>query len=203
MKVRSYLATALLAAILLPGSMAAQRNELSFSFGGMLSPSAKVSPTCEAILVCPTTPVTQTINLAFAIEGSYAHRLVDGHVASLYIEAPFVAAPNNNTNTLLSNDFSRFLFTPSLRVKFLPGSGISPFVSAGGGFSRFSSGSNADTTGTFAFGGGVDFKTPLPRLAIRAEARDFVAGRPSTALPDLVSQHLQNVFAGAGIVIRF
>lgn len=203
MNLRSYLAAAFLLATFLPGSMVAQRNELSLSFGGMLSPSVKATPTCEAILVCPATPVTQTINLAFAIEGGYAHRLVDGHVVSLYVEAPFVAAPNNNANQLLSHDFSRFLFAPSLRVKFLPGSGISPFVSGGGGFSHFASGSNSDTTGTFAFGAGVDFKTPLPRLAIRAEARDFVAGRPSTALPDVLSQHLQNVFAGAGVVIHF
>ena len=168
----------------------------------MFSPDAKVTPTCEAILICPATPVTESINPAFAVEGGFAHRLVDAHAASLYLETPFIAAPNN-TNSFLTHDFLRFIFTPALRVKFLPGSGISPFVSAGGGFSHFSSGSNSDTTGAFEFGGGLDFKTPLPGLAVRVEARDFVAGRPSTALSDLVSHHLQNVFAGAGVVVRF
>ena len=192
----------LLLVLLFHGAMFAQSNELSLSVGAMFSPNTKVAPACEAILVCPAT-ATNTVNLSFAVEGGFAHRLVNAHVASLFVETPFIAAPNSQVSPVGDSEFSRFVFTPSLKVNFIPAGAISPFLSAGAGFSHFGVGSSSDTKGAFQFGGGLDFRTPVPRLSFRVEARDFVTGRPSLAGTGLLGNHLQNVFAGGGIVLKF
>ena len=101
----------------------------------------------------------------------------------------------------LGSPFSTFFFTPSLRLKFAPSSGVSPFVSAGGGLGRFKAGSTSDNHGAFQVGGGLDFKTPLPLLGFRFETRDFVTGSPSFST--LTNNHLNNLFVGGGITLHF
>ena len=154
---------------------------------------------------CPTTPIDHTFGPAFSVEGAYAHRLANFKVASLHLEVPILFAPSRTTDSILgSSDFSTFFLTPALKVKFLPSSGISPFISAGGGFDRFKEGSTTANGGAFQVGGGLDFKTRLPLLGFRLEVRDFITGRPGIlSFSAVSSDHVHNVFAGGGITLRF
>ncbi|MGC2742361.1 MAG: hypothetical protein WA672_04180 [Candidatus Angelobacter sp.] len=178
----------------------AQQNDVAVSFGGTFTPGAEGLPICEVILTCPTTIVSRPLTSAFSVEGAYAHRLVNFRLASLHLELPIMFSTGRNTG-LLSPTFSTLFFTPSVRLKFLPSSGVSPFVSAGGGFARFNDSPTSDTKGAFQVGGGLDFKTRLPLLGFRIETRDFIAGPPS--FTSLTNKHLNNLFVGGGIVLRF
>lgn len=178
----------------------AQSNDVAVSFGGTFSPGAEGSALCEAVPNCPTGIVSRPLDPGFSVEGTYAHRLANFRVASLHLELPFMFSPTRKSE-FLSSDFSTFFFTPSLRLKFLPSSGVSPFVSAGGGLGRFKAGSTSDNHGAFQVGGGLDFKSPLPLLGFRVETRDFVTGSPSFST--LTNNHLNNLFVGGGVTLHF
>jgi len=61
-----------------------------------------------------------------------------------------------------------------------------------------------NSTGAFQFGGGFDFKTHLPVLGFRLEARDFISGRPGTnSFADITSGHVHHIFVGGGITLHF
>ena len=190
----------LLVLLFLASAVFAQSNDVAVSFGGTFSPGAEGPAICEAILTCPVGTVSRSVDPGFSVEGTYAHRLANFRVASLHLELPFMFSPTRKAG-FLSPDFSTFFFTPSLRLKFLPSSGVSPFVSAGGGLGRFKEGSTSDNHGAFQAGGGLDFKTRLPLLGFRIEARDFVAGAPTFS--SLTNKHLNNLFVGGGIVFHF
>ena len=190
----------LLVFLLIASASFAQSNDVGVSFGGTFSPGAEGPAQCEAILTCPAGIVSRGVDPGFAFEGTYAHRLANFRVASLHLELPFMFSPTRKSE-FLGPDFSTFFFTPSLRLKFLPSSGVSPFVSAGGGLGRFKEGSTSDNHGAFQVGGGLDFKTRLPLLGFRIEARDFVAGVPSFST--LTNNHLNNLFVGGGITLHF
>lgn len=181
----------------------AQSNDVAVSFGGTFSPGVSGLPFCEAILVCPTTPLGRSVDPSFSVEGTIAHRLANFRLASLHLELPVMFATSRNTG-FLEPDFSTFFFTPSLKLKFLPSSGVSPFVSAGGGLARFNNNPTSDTRGAFQVGGGLDFKTRLPLLGFRIETRDFITGRPGIpSFTTITSDHLHNVFVGGGITLHF
>jgi opacity protein-like surface antigen len=190
----------LLVFLLIASASFAQSNDVAVSFGGTFSPGAEGPAQCEAILTCPVGIVSRSVNPGLSVEGTYAHRLANFRVVSLHLELPFMSSPTRKSEFLGSN-FSTFFFTPSLRLKFLPSSGVSPFVSAGGGLGRFKEGSTSDNHGAFQVGGGLDFKTRLPLLGFRIETRDFIAGAPSFST--LTNNHLNNLFVGGGITLHF
>jgi hypothetical protein len=190
----------LLVFLLIASASFAQSNDVAVSFGGTFSPGAEGPAQCEAILTCPVGIVSRSVDPGLSVEGTYAHRLANFRVVSLHLELPFMSSPTRKSEFLGSN-FSTFFFTPSLRLKFLPSSGVSPFVSAGGGLGRFKEGSTSDNHGAFQVGGGLDFKTRLPLLGFRIETRDFIAGAPSFST--LTNNHLNNLFVGGGITLHF
>lgn len=112
----------------------AQQNDVAASFGVIFTPGITGLPQCEAIPVCPTTPVSRSSEPAFTIEGAYAHRLANFKLASLHVELPVMFSPSRRMGAQLFNpdQFSTLFFTPSLKFKLLPASGVSPFLSAGG-----------------------------------------------------------------------
>jgi hypothetical protein len=191
--------------LLVAGVGFAQSNDVAVSFGATFAPSVMGPPVCEAIPVCPTNPVSHGVGPGFSLVGAYSHRLINLKEASLHLELPVMFAPSLQASTALFNpDFSSFYFTPSIKLKFLPGSGISPFVSAGGGFAHFKESSISDNRGAFQFGGGLDFKTRLPLLGFRVEVRDFLTGRPGTpSFIGVTSDHLNSIFAGGGVTLHF
>lgn len=193
----------LLLCVLISCSAVAQQNEAAVTLGGTFTRSAQGLASCEAILVCPTIPVSLDIGNGFSVSASFARRFADLHAASLSAEFPLLITPSRTGVGLLARDFSSVFFTPSLRAQFAPKARISPFLSGGLGLAHFS-GSGSDTTWAFQFGGGLDIKTPLPHLAIRVEAHDFITGKPSiAAVSNITSGHLQQVYAGGGVVIKF
>jgi hypothetical protein len=197
---RSFL---LLLCVLISCSAVAQQNELSLTLGGTFTIPTKGIASCEAIPICPNTPVNVDIAPAFSLAGSFARRFADLKAVSLYAEFPVAATPSRSGPGFLATNFSSIFFTPSIRAQLAPSARISPFVSGGLGLAHYSGGGSA-TAWAFQLGGGVDFKTPLPHLGIRAEARDFITGRPSIfPLTNITSGHLQQVYAGAGVVIKF
>jgi opacity protein-like surface antigen len=97
----------------------------------------------------------------------------------------------------LRQDFSTIFVTPGLRLQAgLPF--FSPFIAAGGGLAHYSGTAsvNSSTVGVFQVGGGLDFNA-IPFLKLRAEVREFHNGTPNFN----VGQN--NVFAGAGLVLKF
>jgi hypothetical protein len=190
----------LLVFLLVASAGFAQSNDVAVSFGGTFAPGAEGPALCEAIITCPSGTVSRGIAPGFSVEGTYAHRLANFRVASLHLELPFLFSPARNSE-FLARDFSTLFVTPSLRLKFVPSSRVSPFVSAGGGWGRFKQSSISDNHAAFQVGGGLDFKTNLPLLGFRIETRDFVTGPPSFS--SLTNNHLNNLFVGGGVTLHF
>src|SRR5436190_9839377 len=159
----------------------AQENEIGVLVGG--------SKTGDKGLQSNST-IKAAFDGATAYELNYAHRLVDGKLASLHWELMIAGVPRTgvkSTNLILPRSYSSLFLVPGLKVKLFPG-GISPYVVAGLGLGRtIASGTNlngqpnpsdkADTTWIFNYGGGLDFPI-FPHVALRGEVRDLIAGTP-------------------------
>jgi hypothetical protein len=197
---------ALFLVLLLAGVAAhAQKTEVSLTLGAAVSPDGKGPATCGEAIICPIPQGTigpVAIGPGVSWQASLAYRLVNLKAAALYFELPVAGSPSRN-GPGFSPEFSSFFFTPSAHLKFLPSSRVSPFASIGGGVAHFSSLNSSGNAGVVQFGGGLDFRTPLRVLGIRVEARDFITGHSSVApLVDFTS-HVQHVFVGGGVVLKF
>lgn len=173
-----------------PLSAHAQKNELAAEAVGVVDASA-------------TNPGYGT-----GVQINYAHRLVGVPGVALYVEVPFVAGFNGtefNVAQLQRVNYNNYFFTPGVKVKFVPGFFLSPYLAAGIGFAHFSNtglnGAN-DTTYAADFGGGLDIKV-VRFLALRLEARDFYT--PTPVLIPLAGSlgNQNNVAVSGGIVLRF
>lgn len=205
----------------------AQANELSLTLGAMTTSDQSVTlpplPVPCPITVSPNcTQLTTSTSTGFAIEGAFTRQLFGLDVFSVDLELPLVDVPSRDitvTSPILTvpitASVSSFFFTPSVRIKLLRKASISPFFSVGGGLAHFgtsasvpgiTSFSNGTTNGALQFGGGLDFKTRLPLLRIRAQARDFYAQSPlhsASSILLVTPGHQNNVFFGAGVVLAF
>lgn len=194
----------------------AQKADVAFVAGGSF-----VSDTSGTLTV-PEFPFFNprfTTDTHLFLEGAFSARLLNAHAVALYVETPVAVIPSTQLSVQPSTgpgapiplDHIRTIFvTPGLKVKLLPGASISPWASVGGGWARYSLEASdlAENKGALAFGGGIDFKTGLPLLGIRAEVRDFLTGSPDFGFPSSIftingSFNHHNVLAGAGIVLRF
>lgn len=161
------------------------------------------------------TPSRAEIDAGITYQISYGRRFVNAKVAALYGEVLFAATPLQevrSTNTTIPRDYASLFFTPGLKLKFVPGWRVSPYIAAGGGFARFresdfrtnnqpNTGQIGTNTGVFNYGGGVDIRL-FRYLGLRGEIRDFVSGNPSFNAPFL-SNRQHNVLTSGGIVIYF
>ena len=150
-----------------------------------------------------------------ALQANYAIRIVQLDALALLGEVHLLASPLRELDTNLANltrDFATLYVTPGLRVKFAPGSRISPYFAIGGGYalyeqSTMTTGGQPNTAprhthrGVIDFGGGIDVVL-LHWLGLRLEERDFYSGKPSLNLRTPGSG-LHNVVAGGGFVLRF
>jgi len=185
------LGLALLLCLTLPAL--AQKNELSVAAGGYF-------------------PIDSTVGAgdAFALEGTFAHRLGGVPFVALYVELPVVGSFSSHLPTSFFSpaSYSAFFLTPGAKLKFASSTPISPWVAVGGGWARFSknsnlaaaSGSSTTNTGVFDIGGGVDAKI-APYLSVRGELRDFYTGDPALLIPTGNREH--NLVATVGLVLRF
>jgi hypothetical protein len=188
----------------------AQKADVALVVGGSF-----VSDTKETFLA-PSTTLFDTVKTDhhLFLEGALGVRLLNARVASLSVELP-VAGISSQKITLAStpstviDNLSTLFITPGLRLKLLPISPISPWVSVGGGWARYSLDSGLKTNkGAIQYGGGLDFKTGLPLLGFRVEVRDFVTGNPDFGVGSVIAGnnsglHHHNILAGGGIVLRF
>ena len=202
----SRISRAFLFVIMLATPLAAlAQTETGFMVSGIVSSQppgiAVIAVTCP-VTGCPpgfTNPIATHVNVGVVYEGFLAHRVANFHAASLSVELPVLGIPNRGTN-LSGVSFSTVAVTPGVRVNFAPKESISPYLSAGGGIVHFSGDANSVTHGAARFGGGVDFKTPLPHIGGRIELKDLITPWPSLFLKSGV---MQNFVFGGGVVFKF
>lgn len=145
-------------------------------------------------------------------EVNYARRVLGPGFASLSLEVPVVV----NWDEDLASDalqvpksFKSYFVTPSARLNVFANSGVSPWVSLGGGIGRFSesstqvsgAGKTGTTTGALQVGLGLDVRF-FGRFSLRGEARDFWSGVPQLNV-DTGKTRQHNYFVAGGIVWHF
>jgi len=190
----------------------AQKADAAFVIGGSFVSDTKGTVTFPPPFIGSANVTVKSDHHLF-FEGALGVRVLNAKAVSLHIEVPIAATPSTKltepiTSTTLDHITTLFI-TPALRVKFVAGAPVSPWVSVGGGWARYSlkDASLTQNKAALQYGGGLDFKTGIPVLGFRAEVRDFVTGDPDFNLGSLFSPnsglHHHNILAGGGIVLRF
>jgi hypothetical protein len=209
MKRTIFLAAILVSLVtLVSGASAQERNELSGLIGRTFVSDQGVTGT--------TTPgALLTSGAGISVEGNYGRRLLDFGLVGLTGEVPFVVNFHENVHfdvNVVPKDYKSFFVTPSIRANLFPNNGLSPWVSAGGGFGYFKEnsalefggpnpGKTGTTTGVFQAGVGLDVKL-FNRFSVRGEARDFFTGIPQLNV-DTGKSRQHNFFVGGGVVWHF
>jgi hypothetical protein len=198
----------------------AQNNELSVSVGGVFATgqnTTSVFPTLCPVTLPNCNVFTSSIvnHSGVAFMGNFSRRITAFGPAALYVEAPVVVGPDRNSDvtfrsaTLLGNvvtlTSSSLFFTPAVKVKFLDSSRFAPFATVGGGLAHVGFNTNTRNTGALQFGGGLDFKSPIPHMGFRAEVRDFFSGSSvqGSSFTQVSPAHQHVVFAGGGVFVKF
>ncbi len=152
-------------------------------------------------------------------EVNYSRFLRVHTVYAISAEVPAAFNLNENLNSggnVVPKSYSQIFVTPGFRVNFFPGTGVSPWVSVGGGFARFSENSNLiysgpnpgsnTTSGVLEGGFGLDvnpFEDRFRRFGFRLDVRDFWSGEPSFPLADTGKTRQHNFFVGGGVIWHF
>jgi hypothetical protein len=190
------------------GACAQEKNEITGLLGRTFVSDQGVTGTS-------TPGALLTSGAGLSLEANYGRRLMDLGLIGLTGEVPFVVNFGENTHfdvNLVPKNYKSFFVTPALRANLFPHSGISPWVSVGGGFGYFKENSTLEfggpnpgptgtTTGIFQAGVGLDVKL-FSRLSVRGEARDFFSGIPQLNV-DTGKSRQHNFFVGAGVVWHF
>lgn len=193
---------------LISAASAQDRNELSGIIGRTL-----VSD--HGVIGASTPGALLTSGAGISLEGDYGRRFMDLGLIGLTGEVPFVVNVGEDVHynlNLVPKNYKSFFVTPSLRANLFPGSGLSPWVSVGGGFGYFKEnallefggtnpGKTGTTTGILQIGGGLDVKL-FSRFSLRGEVRDFYAGVPQLNL-DIGKSRQHNLFVGGGVIFHF
>jgi hypothetical protein len=186
----------------------AQRNELGVVVGGNFVGD-------QSLNAPGFTGDSVRISTGLTYEGVYARRFFNARVAASYFELPVAGTPNADVRSSDPNvptALASLFITPSVKLKLLPGTGFSPWVSVGGGYARFDEGktlqngaSNFSSTGTntnaVQFGGGLDLRL-IPLIGFRAEVRDYWTGTPNYN-GSTSSDRQHNLLVGGGLVLNF
>jgi opacity protein-like surface antigen len=179
------------------------RQEVGLTLGSLLSRERTAGPT--RLELGPGT----------ALQANYGYRLFDRGKIALYGEVHFLANPQRKVDSpdqTLTRDVATIFVTPGIRIKFLTGKDIAPYVVAGAGYAAFeqstnrldgkpNSASRSINRGAFDFGGGADFRC-WRFVGLRAEIRDFYSGNPAYNT-STISGGQHNIVVGGGLVLRF
>jgi hypothetical protein len=168
----------LLLIVLCPAVWAQQKWEMGLLFGAENTPAVVVAATPTQVAGGASRSVGwswQWTN-AFQVSSSSSGRL------SWYLELPLTFVSSGSAAGL---GRGANYFTPGLRLKVRPGSRVSLYAAAGGGFAQFSD-KDTLTNGHLAaiedpsivhpaadFGGGVDLSVH-PFVSLRLEGRDYI-----------------------------
>jgi hypothetical protein len=150
-----------------------------------------------------------------AVEFNYGRLLKSHKIFGLYAEVPVAIYPRMDVNYNLDQvpkDIGALFVTPSVRLNIFSGEGVTPWVSAGGGYGRFreapvlnfygkNPGPTGTNTGVIQFGAGLDAWI-WHRWGVRFEARDFYSGAPALNV-DTGKGRQHNYYVGVGVVHRF
>lgn len=180
----------------------AQKNELALVAG------AKITPTVGS-------GTTETkFATTFAFEANYAAQLAHVPAVALHLEIPALFTPSTDITTsdvTAIKSYSSIFVTPALRLKLVPETSFSPWISLGGGMVHFNPGSTTQggttinthgvTKGAAQGGIGADIHPPLLPVAFRMEVRDFYTGIPDLNTVNVKVRH--NLLVGGGLVLRF
>jgi hypothetical protein len=194
--------------VLASAALGEEKNELTGVIGRTF-----VSDQGVTGVVAPDTNLHSGNGITFEV--NYGRRLMDLGIAGLTFEVPFVANFNQDLHfdvNLVPKDYQSFFVTPAIRANIFPHSGLSPWVSAGGGFGHFrenstlefggtNPGKTGTTTGVFQVGVGLDVHL-FRSFSVRGEMRDFYSGVPQLNV-DTGKTRQHNYFVGAGVVWRF
>jgi hypothetical protein len=172
--------------------MNAQSNDIAVTGGGM---------------VAFTNPLD--LGAAWALEGTFAHRIAAPPFISVYLELPVAGSFSSSIPTLsgvsIARSYTTLFVTPGIRLKLAPSFPLSPYFSAGVGYAHFNhrlfNGSNStNDSAAFDIAGGLDLKI-APFIGLRGEIRDFNSG--GLDIPTLAFGRQNSVFITAGVVLRF
>jgi hypothetical protein len=151
-------------------------------------------------------------------EVNYSRRLFGTSVYSISGEVPVVFNLDEDLNSgdFVPQDYKQIFVTPSFRLNLFPVTAVSPWVSIGGGFARFSESKNllfygpnpggSTTSGVLQGGLGLDvnpFQHRFSRFGFRGEVRDFWSGEPDFPLADTGKTRQHNFFVGGGVIWHF
>jgi hypothetical protein len=144
---------------------------------------------------------------------NYGYRLREGFTR-LTFEVPAVFNLDEDLNFAANSvpeSYKSYFITPSIRANFFGQSGVSPWVSIGGGVGHFSPSSNLEfggpsaakgnTTGVMQVGFGLEVRLKQ-KLLLRGGVRDFWSGAPNLNV-DTGKSRQHNYWVGAGVVWRF
>lgn len=196
--------------IVLVSTARAQGNELSITAGKAFVSTQTIQNPPEGD-PNPHIHFGKPASLAF----NYGRLLTTRKIFALYAELPVAIYPRMGLNTFanqIPKDIGALFMTPSLRLSIFSGQGITPWVSAGGGYGRFrespdlvwfgkNPGPTGTNTGVFQFGAGLDV-WPWRLWGARFEARDFYSGTPDLNVNTGRSRQ-HNYYVGLGVVHRF
>jgi hypothetical protein len=153
-----------------------------------------------------------------SFEVNYARRLWVRPAYAISVELPLVFNLDEDLNSgsdVVPLDYRQIFFTPAARLNLFPETGISPWVSFGGGFAHFSENKNLiygganpggpSTSGAIEGGFGLDvrpFWSHARWYRIRGEVRDFWSGTPDLPLAPTGKMRQNNYLVGGGIIFR-
>lgn len=196
------------AAVTVPARAQSQESgrnqELTFSLGGIPGQTRSFQGSAGTAQI--------SADRSFGV--NYGYRFLGVKAAALYVEIEFVAIPNRGltaASATVPQNYASLYLTPGLRLKFFPGSRLSPWGAIGGGYALYqesaqlSNGQNTTNKflnrGVFDYGGGLDYRL-FRFISLRGEVRDFFSGNPNLNAA-LRSSTQHNVVASGGIILRF
>ena len=196
----------------------AQRLDVAFVAGqSMVSDTTVVFSVQCFTPSCPPPAFTDQLKTDhhYYAEGTVGVHLMNLSAFSLNLEVPVAVIPSQKlglpSTITFTNDMSSIFVTPSLKLKAFPKSPVAPWISAGGGWARYSVDPDIITNkGALQFGGGLDFRIGQRRWGFRGEVRDFLTSDPNLALVSgpffgatKGGLHRHNVLYGGGLTLRF
>jgi hypothetical protein len=155
------------------------------------------------------------IGAGTAFQANYGRTLARWNPVSLQVEVHFLANPLREVDSFdrsITKDFASLYVTPGVRLKLIPSSRISPWLSLGAGYALYEhSTARLDGApnpaprhlhrGALQFGGGIDVGI-ANWFGLRAELRDFYTGNPSlNRRPEGSGQH--NIVVSGGFLFTF
>jgi hypothetical protein len=191
---------------------AQSKNDLGLSIGAVLQPSPGATATQT------TSQLTQvSFGSGLTFEANYARRLVSASALALELEAPLLAVPSESVASQPAPDvprnFASLFIVPSIRIRLLPKSRLSPWLSLGGGYARYDESTSLQdntanpfprgtNTGALQYGIGADYRigTIVLPISLRVEARNLYAGAPSLNIQNTSHNH---PFLTGGFVLHF